>query len=134
MIRRPPRSTLFPYTTLFRSSRNIHRLRSNKGNGIHARYHALRIEHDSAVDRRRICFRWKNRQEQEEEAYTFHRSPPFRLSERKRHSRGGFRIKESESWYLGDGEPDRCPLRNRSLSLTRNEMRARSARASQEPR
>src|SRR5258708_25072331 len=27
MIRRPPRSTLFPYTTLFRSS-NAHRLRS----------------------------------------------------------------------------------------------------------
>src|SRR5256886_11562609 len=24
MIRRPPRSTLFPYTTLFRSSRNVH--------------------------------------------------------------------------------------------------------------
>src|SRR2546427_5811435 len=24
MIRRPPRSTLFPYTTLFRSVRNIH--------------------------------------------------------------------------------------------------------------
>src|SRR5256885_4142626 len=26
MIRRPPRSTLFPYTTLFRSSRGIHLL------------------------------------------------------------------------------------------------------------
>src|SRR5690349_22525473 len=25
MIRRPPRSTLFPYTTLFRSSRGLHR-------------------------------------------------------------------------------------------------------------
>src|SRR3712207_6959285 len=25
MIRRPPRSTLFPYTTLFRSDRRIHR-------------------------------------------------------------------------------------------------------------
>src|SRR3712207_7009329 len=25
MIRRPPRSTLFPYTTLFRSSRVVHR-------------------------------------------------------------------------------------------------------------
>src|SRR5256885_7338219 len=24
MIRRPPRSTLFPYTTLFRSRRNVH--------------------------------------------------------------------------------------------------------------
>src|SRR2546425_6152026 len=26
MIRRPPRSTLFPYTTLFRSRRAVHRL------------------------------------------------------------------------------------------------------------
>src|SRR5437588_4288931 len=28
MTRRPPRSTLFPYTTLFRSGRNDHRRRS----------------------------------------------------------------------------------------------------------
>src|SRR3712207_8385505 len=28
MIRRPPRSTLFPYTTLFRSTPNLDRLRS----------------------------------------------------------------------------------------------------------
>src|SRR5256885_2552762 len=28
MIRRPPRSTLFPYTTLFRSSRSLSRLSS----------------------------------------------------------------------------------------------------------
>src|SRR2546426_7621422 len=27
MIRRPPRSTLFPYTTLFRSRRSVHRPR-----------------------------------------------------------------------------------------------------------
>src|SRR2546430_3986689 len=27
MIRRPPRSTLFPYTTLFRSIRDVHRMR-----------------------------------------------------------------------------------------------------------
>src|SRR4051812_49513799 len=27
MIRRPPRSTLFPYTTLFRSDRVVHQLR-----------------------------------------------------------------------------------------------------------
>src|SRR2546429_6128134 len=29
MIRRPPRSTLFPYTTLFRSNRQIHRVGEN---------------------------------------------------------------------------------------------------------
>src|SRR3712207_6987820 len=28
MIRRPPRSTLFPYTTLFRSARRLHALRA----------------------------------------------------------------------------------------------------------
>src|SRR2546429_1263007 len=29
MIRRPPRSTLFPYTTLFRSPAELHRLRQS---------------------------------------------------------------------------------------------------------
>src|SRR5437588_2194440 len=33
MIRRPPRSTLFPYTTLFRSSR-VRKLRLIRGNGF----------------------------------------------------------------------------------------------------
>src|SRR3712207_7452849 len=28
MIRRPPRSTLFPYTTLFRSNANLHNLKN----------------------------------------------------------------------------------------------------------
>src|SRR2546427_6574244 len=37
MIRRPPRSTLFPYTTLFRSS----------GNGRRARDHVNRIGRDN---------------------------------------------------------------------------------------
>src|SRR5260370_23731170 len=32
MIRRPPRSTLFPYTTLFRSSPQLHRLACVLGN------------------------------------------------------------------------------------------------------
>src|SRR5690349_22354224 len=31
MIRRPPRSTLFPYTTLFRSSDQLHRRESRPG-------------------------------------------------------------------------------------------------------
>src|SRR3712207_8017013 len=33
MIRRPPRSTLFPYTTLFRSERSSRRLGRGKGRG-----------------------------------------------------------------------------------------------------
>src|SRR2546425_8744072 len=33
MIRRPPRSTLFPYTTLFRSRRHPGRARSDRGTG-----------------------------------------------------------------------------------------------------
>src|SRR5256886_13147356 len=33
MIRRPPRSTLFPYTTLFRSERNLQR--RPQGAGVH---------------------------------------------------------------------------------------------------
>src|SRR3712207_7888167 len=33
MIRRPPRSTLFPYTTLFRSAKGIHVLVMDRFNG-----------------------------------------------------------------------------------------------------
>src|SRR2546422_6373391 len=33
MIRRPPRSTLFPYTTLFRSERVVHTLETRGGPG-----------------------------------------------------------------------------------------------------
>src|SRR3712207_8665931 len=42
MIRRPPRSTLFPYTTLFRSRGEVHRAgrprqhRTRRGEGDHA--------------------------------------------------------------------------------------------------
>src|SRR2546422_5592594 len=34
MIRRPPRSTLFPYTTLFRSRRDVFRPLSQRGNAL----------------------------------------------------------------------------------------------------
>src|SRR2546426_7221194 len=37
MIRRPPRSTLFPYTTLFRSSNNEPRLQSAEWNNFLSR-------------------------------------------------------------------------------------------------
>src|SRR3712207_7544238 len=36
MIRRPPRSTLFPYTTLFRSERSKRRLQSSQTVATHA--------------------------------------------------------------------------------------------------
>src|SRR3712207_9494662 len=38
MIRRPPRSTLFPYTTLFRSREPIRRRLSKSFSGVHAVY------------------------------------------------------------------------------------------------
>src|SRR5256885_12560821 len=53
MIRRPPRSTLFPYTTLFRSKRfyRLERSRRSPGNGLGlslvaavARLHGAHIE------------------------------------------------------------------------------------------
>src|SRR2546430_13584808 len=45
MIRRPPRSTLFPYTTLFRSPRNARLLRAD---------HRLRRHQDPALDLREV--------------------------------------------------------------------------------
>src|SRR3712207_8640136 len=46
MIRRPPRSTLFPYTTLFRS----HGSRARGVWGSPARRARLRLAHDEALD------------------------------------------------------------------------------------
>src|SRR5690242_20994073 len=39
MIRRPPRSTLFPYTTLFRSRCGLISAAGDKRNGCHLRIH-----------------------------------------------------------------------------------------------
>src|SRR5690606_40788619 len=49
MTRRPPTSTLFPYTTLFRSPREIHRYRRTHGDGLERRHHTRR---DEALDAR----------------------------------------------------------------------------------
>src|SRR5256885_11995683 len=44
MIRRPPRSTLFPYTTLFRSQRRVHLPR----NGVGGRANVGAVRHERA--------------------------------------------------------------------------------------
>src|SRR5437867_7842726 len=41
MIRRPPRSTLFPYTTLFRSDNELHRESHRDAAARHAEHQAL---------------------------------------------------------------------------------------------
>src|SRR2546430_9039558 len=46
MIRRPPRSTLFPYTTLFRSRIYCRHIRAARGRGI------VRARNQSAEDRK----------------------------------------------------------------------------------
>src|SRR3712207_7966802 len=48
MIRRPPRSTLFPYTTLFRSGRNFHQLPF--GSQPLEEKHKLELEKDYRID------------------------------------------------------------------------------------
>src|SRR6266403_2263927 len=45
MIRRPPRSTLFPYTTLFRSPRSCRR--NHDRHGLHSRLHNQRGDRKS---------------------------------------------------------------------------------------
>src|SRR3712207_7484936 len=53
MIRRPPRSTLFPYTTLFRSRRGHTRQRREEHGGDGHREHPLRehVDAERGVDR-----------------------------------------------------------------------------------
>src|SRR5436309_12504654 len=53
MIRRPPRSTLFPYTTLFRSSAGHRRGMAPGGAGVERRGHRRRSEeHTSELQSR----------------------------------------------------------------------------------
>src|SRR3712207_8217582 len=49
MIRRPPRSTLFPYTTLFRSCYGLHGFRQQ--NSPHSRNGIRRTKHPPVVGR-----------------------------------------------------------------------------------
>src|SRR6266850_5585606 len=50
MIRRPPRSTLFPYTTLFRSRRRAGR--AERGHAGHRRHHRAHRRRDARRRRR----------------------------------------------------------------------------------
>src|SRR4051794_41435432 len=56
MIRRPPRSTLFPYTTLFRSTRDAERLCAQEIGILHPRMRAaavvLPLEAHTWIDRK----------------------------------------------------------------------------------
>src|SRR5258708_24488909 len=54
MIRRPPRSTLFPYTTLFRSVMTAHRVRLKLPNGaeLEAEGDAEFVRQERAEDRK----------------------------------------------------------------------------------
>src|SRR2546422_3569706 len=57
MIRRPPRSTLFPYTTLFRSSKSrIKRLRGIERPGYRLRVGQIRVFYDVRDGHRRLEF------------------------------------------------------------------------------
>src|SRR5258707_5590730 len=60
MIRRPPRSTLFPYTTLFRSQRHGEDLRIGEEKAL--------AERQSPVDARDICLGIALRGAQQEKA------------------------------------------------------------------
>src|SRR3712207_8541468 len=54
MIRRPPRSTLFPYTTLFRSPRPAHRLVGLRHPAVHPHLRGVvRLRQVPSVHRRR---------------------------------------------------------------------------------
>src|SRR5258708_18538102 len=53
MIRRPPRSTLFPYTTLFRSHRLVELGVGRLSNALHERFGRLLVHGDHLVHRRR---------------------------------------------------------------------------------
>src|SRR3712207_7429072 len=64
MIRRPPRSTLFPYTTLFRSPGDAARFQAVAGHGIRAEVdgHAVLVGNRKLMDESRVdVFRVEDR-------------------------------------------------------------------------
>src|SRR2546425_8401419 len=77
MIRRPPRSTLFPYTTLFRSLRGIRRNERDRRAGVGCSL----ARHAVAVRTRRLCSPAparapQRRLDQQELAQVVHRDEP----------------------------------------------------------
>src|SRR2546422_6704888 len=54
MIRRPPRSTLFPYTTLFRSERGVERPAEHAGEALPGVVAHHRDRHPAVVARARV--------------------------------------------------------------------------------
>src|SRR2546422_8137531 len=92
MIRRPPRSTLFPYTTLFRSVKDVDGRKRvaetlNKANetmkshGLHAGYHNRSEEHTSELQSRlhlvcRLLLEKKNFLSRAPDQYTEPLAPP----------------------------------------------------------
>src|SRR3712207_8932712 len=62
MIRRPPRSTLFPYTTLFRSEFHCSAVAlSTKGDDAHVSVRCIHICSASAVERFILGIEWRDR-------------------------------------------------------------------------
>src|SRR3712207_9014759 len=55
MIRRPPRSTLFPYTTLFRSQKDAGLLVAEAGELLEALQHLRAVRLTAGPDRRRVA-------------------------------------------------------------------------------
>src|SRR2546430_8275919 len=68
MIRRPPRSTLFPYTTLFRSDRLSVRgpFAENDGAAAAQRFVFRRLRLQTTLERRALSTRWRTLQRSEE--------------------------------------------------------------------
>src|SRR5689334_24724768 len=73
MIRRPPRSTLFPYTTLFRSGRRVACMRGQGTDGV-------RLRHETSGNRSRRAQRNRRRtHHQRSEEHTSELQSQFHL-------------------------------------------------------
>src|SRR2546430_12943737 len=80
MIRRPPRSTLFPYTTLFRSPESARRLRDSPGCSTLARMATHRSEEHTSELQSQSNLVCRLLLEKKKITITFARPPPAALS------------------------------------------------------
>src|SRR5690348_17491765 len=80
MLRPPPRSTLFPYTTLFRSHIVVDRCYRDRQNAPHSRCRLSRVLDDSRRRRRaRICSRLGASADSRSEEHTSELQSPVHL-------------------------------------------------------
>src|SRR2546421_2367586 len=100
MIRRPPRSTLFPYTTLFRSPQPGERMAARRARGSSAPYRNLTPRTAAGIDRQKM--EPARRSEEHTSELQSRSDLVCRLLLEKKKKESSYRLCQKESVYRSD--------------------------------